>query len=70
MGSGLGVDDDVLHVRLALSDVVLQSTRELVGLRERHIRRHADADEHDQAAVRVEQAQCARRLTGPFEDEL
>ena len=52
-GLGLGVHDHILRVRLALADVAFQPAGEVVGLRKRHVRRHDDTHEHDQAAGRV-----------------
>ena len=44
------MNDDVLHVWLAFADVVLESTGEVVGSRQAHIRGYGNAHEHDQPA--------------------
>ncbi len=64
---GLGVDDDVLHVRLALADVVLEPAGELVRVGQRHLGRHGDGDEDDEAAGGVQEPQLARRLAGALD---
>src|SRR4051812_21807155 len=63
-GSRFGVDDDVLHVRLAVADVVLQAAGEIVRGRQRHVGGYRHGDEHDQAAVGVQKPQVSRRVSG------
>src|SRR5262249_3595023 len=60
-GGGLRVDDDVLHVRLRLADVVLQPAGQLVRLGQAHAGRDGDGHEHDEAADGVQQPQFERR---------
>jgi hypothetical protein len=64
------VDDDVLHVRLAVADVVFEAAGELVCVRECHVRGHGHGHEYDQAAGGVQQPQFPRWLTRAVEHEL
>src|ERR1700756_843464 len=68
--SGLGVDDDVLHVRLTVADVVFEPAGELVRGGERDVPRHGYRDKHHEAVSGVQQAQLAGRLLGTGLDEL
>ena len=70
LASGLGVDDHVLHVRLAGADLVLQAAGQLVRVGQRHAGRDGDRHEDDQPTVGVQQPQLPRRLAGAGAREL
>ncbi len=57
---GLGVYDHVGHVRLRLTNVVLQAARELVGGPQRAVGAGGHRDKYDQSGIGVQQPEFAR----------
>jgi hypothetical protein len=58
------VDDDVLHMRLAVADIVFQAAGQLVRVVQGHVDRHDRRYEHDESTGGVQQPQLARWLPG------
>jgi hypothetical protein len=64
------MDDHVVHARLAVADVVFESAGQLVGVWQRHVGRHRDGDEHDEAAGSLQQAQFSWWVARQVEHDL